>query len=463
MLNNATWPIGSLAILLAAAGASAQDSPLSMPRPSNTVHYSFSNPGARSLGMGGAFVALADDATAAFSNPSGLVQLTKPEVSIEGRYWSYTTPYTAGGRVSGEPIGLPIDTVDGLIRSESNEDLSGISFLSFVYPKNKWSLAFYRHQLVNFRASTEVNGLFGELDLLGFTFDRLPDQRTVMDLDIVSYGLAGAYKVTGNLFLGFGVSYHEGNSTSSVVAYKYCDPLLICLFNQNNVLDPNDFDPQDVIYQAAFAAHDSDWGFNAGFLWRFLPRWVWGGTYRRGPEFDFETETRSGPGLEDIGVAEGTLVPDVSGSGSLRFPQMFGLGIAFSPSDALRISAEWDRVEYSSVMDATVRLLTGEEVHPFEIEQIVIDDGDEFRLGFEYTFINLNPILSARFGAWLDPDHRVRHVGDSPISSAFFQGGDDEMHYSGGIGFKFKRFQMDLGADVSNPVDTVALSALYQF
>jgi hypothetical protein len=38
------------------------------------------------MGFGGAFVALADDATAAFANPSGLVQLTKPEVSIDVRH-----------------------------------------------------------------------------------------------------------------------------------------------------------------------------------------------------------------------------------------------------------------------------------------------------------------------------------------------------------------------------------------
>ncbi len=53
-----------------------------------TLEFSFSNPGARSLGFGGAFVALADDATAAYANPAGLVQLVEPEVSVEGRSWS---------------------------------------------------------------------------------------------------------------------------------------------------------------------------------------------------------------------------------------------------------------------------------------------------------------------------------------------------------------------------------------
>lgn len=42
--------------------------------------------GARAMGMGGAFIATADDATAASWNPAGLIQLEKPELSIVGAY-----------------------------------------------------------------------------------------------------------------------------------------------------------------------------------------------------------------------------------------------------------------------------------------------------------------------------------------------------------------------------------------
>ena len=40
--------------------------------------------GARALGMGGAFLARADDATAASWNPAGLSYLLRPEVSLVG-------------------------------------------------------------------------------------------------------------------------------------------------------------------------------------------------------------------------------------------------------------------------------------------------------------------------------------------------------------------------------------------
>jgi long-subunit fatty acid transport protein len=42
--------------------------------------------GARALGMGGAFIGVADDATAASWNPGGLIQLETPEISIVGSY-----------------------------------------------------------------------------------------------------------------------------------------------------------------------------------------------------------------------------------------------------------------------------------------------------------------------------------------------------------------------------------------
>ncbi len=61
-----------------------------------TFQFSFSNSGARSLGLGGAFVPLADDATAAFANPAGLQQLVRAEISVKGRLWGYTTPFTVG-------------------------------------------------------------------------------------------------------------------------------------------------------------------------------------------------------------------------------------------------------------------------------------------------------------------------------------------------------------------------------
>src|SRR5260370_42407017 len=51
--------------------------------------------GARGLGMGGAFIAVADDGTAASFNPAGLAQLRRTELAIVG----FTDDLTSSGSV----------------------------------------------------------------------------------------------------------------------------------------------------------------------------------------------------------------------------------------------------------------------------------------------------------------------------------------------------------------------------
>ncbi len=73
--------------------------------------------GARALGMGGAFTAIADDATAAWWNPAGLAQLERPEVSIVGQHRSSEGSVVKQG-----------ETYTG------TKDTTAINFASFVMP-----------------------------------------------------------------------------------------------------------------------------------------------------------------------------------------------------------------------------------------------------------------------------------------------------------------------------------------
>ena len=61
--------------------------------------------GARSLGMGGAFVAIADDATANTWNPAGMTQLERPEASLTAGYSRRRTE-SAAGVVTQDDLGV---------------------------------------------------------------------------------------------------------------------------------------------------------------------------------------------------------------------------------------------------------------------------------------------------------------------------------------------------------------------
>lgn len=408
------------------------------------LEFSFSNPGARSMGLGGAFVALADDATTAFANPAGLVQLSRPEISVELRYHRYATPYTEGGRAVGEPTGLGIDTVDGIRTSFSDETSSGVSFASFVYPGNKWSLAFYRHQLADFTLNTEVNGLFG--DIPGGETRRYEDQRTNTRLDIIGTGIAGAFQVSDRLSIGFGLSYFSGTVENLNSIYGI-DSYPETFWESNSYLN------ERLWSTSTFEADDTDLGINLGFLWKFAESWRLGGVFRQGPRFAYDLYNRAGPAHP---LPEGTVLDSVTND-SIAFPDVWGLGLAYrSPNGNLTVGFEWDRVEYSIIKETLDSPLA-------DTSLVAIDDADELHLGVEYVFLRTNPLIAVRGGLWHDPDHRFRYTGDDPFDQALFPPGEDALHVTVGVGIAVKAFQIDLGVDLSDNSDVFALSAIYSF
>ena len=181
------------------------------------LRLSLSDPGARSMGFGGAFVALADDATAALANPAGLAQLARPEVSVEVRQWAYSTPFTLHGRAENAPSGFGIDTTDGLLRATSHADITGLSFLSLAYPRRDWSVAFFRHQLADFEFHSETQGIFGGGTDCCQT--RFFDQRARIDLEAASFGLAVAHRLNGRLDVGLAAVYHDITISSEAMLF----------------------------------------------------------------------------------------------------------------------------------------------------------------------------------------------------------------------------------------------------
>src|SRR6185295_14836601 len=94
----------------------------------SSIPFQFFPPGARSLAMGATFVGIADDATAAASNPAGLVILTKPEASAHGRFTHFAAQDQNG------------------YTSPSSSAVSP-SYFSLVVPKKPFSFSAYYQQV----------------------------------------------------------------------------------------------------------------------------------------------------------------------------------------------------------------------------------------------------------------------------------------------------------------------------
>ena len=441
-----------LATLLALPAAAQLDDDSS-----SAIQFNFNPPGARSLGLGGAFLAVADDATAAFTNPAGLVILREREVFAEVRQTNSSNVYVdrgagtftgTGARSRGTASGFGTDTIDNLQFAETDDEVTGLSFVSYVQPIGDFRFALYRHELVNFETSFESRGAFlNQPD--GSPLGRLFPVQTDVDLDIEALGAAFAYKFSDRFSLGVGVSVYSFD----VVALTNRFDIVTTDFR---FFDPPNFAPGNVATaQSQFVGDgddDEDVGFNAGLLWTPNSVFSLGAAYREGPEFDY------------------TYTVAQTAQAQFKVPTVMGIGIAVRPIAALTISVDVNEVEYSRLVEDFTTLLEGNIPQQFDV-----DDATEVHLGLEYRFLNMANPITLRLGAWEDPAHQVQRNPNSQAPDLFIEGlqqllwsaaatTDDETHVSAGIGFAFgENFSLDLAGDFSERVDIAALSAVVRF
>lgn len=444
-------PVGLLVALCAASELAAQTNL----ETNAGVQFNFSTPGAGNLAIGGAFLALAFDASAAYTNPAGLTVITAPEVLVESRHWTYTHVYTDHGRIAGQtPTTEGPDLFSGLRDGEAEDQVTGLSFLSYVQPLGGWSFAAYRHELVNFEANFSTGGAYLELtrgrNPLGIpgTLDgRLAALRNHMDVDIVAYGAAAAYRLGRGVSLGVAASYLDFTIDSTA------ERRLPQLFAPADPSDP-------LVNLQEQQGDDRAWSFAGGFLWEGeRKRWSVGGVYRQGSDFTFRARSLRGP--------KATVRFRESDQPAIfHVPDVYGVGLAYRPSDGLRLAFDYDRVRYSQLTAGFVDIFDLAALSPGEdpdLDDFRIDDADELHLGVEYAFLQLWPVLTLRVGAWHDPDHSLRYEGDNVGFRAVFRARGDQMHYTAGVGLALRNLQVDLAVDASERVSVASLSAGFRY
>lgn len=440
------------------------------------IQFDFSLPGARSLALGGAFVALADDATATWANPAGLVILARPEVSIEGRSWDFLNSVSDRGHGLGSPSGIGFDNTPGLIDFKKSSRTVAPAFLSFVYPRGNWAVGIYRHQLSKFKAEIQSSGPFVDS---GGDIDRVEPFIGAMQLDIANYGTSLSWRVSDRLLLGAGVSFYTFGIGSRTDRFVY-SPLLPpppslrgAFTGVGQRFGPPDYSDANRILTVSEVGDDSALGANVGLLYR-QPKWTVGAAYRYGPTFSYQATSVVGPG----GLRDPFYVPFVGRvfdeeDAKFDLPDILALGFTVRPTDRLLISAEYDRVSYSQLTDNNVEVFGIEENNPVsgrEIANLIRDglqfpDANQFRVGTEYSLVRDAGTIAFRLGGWYDPDHRMRFESTQrvPRLEVLFRPGKDEFHITPGFGFSARRFQIDAGADISTRVNTISVSTVYRF
>jgi long-subunit fatty acid transport protein len=406
------------------------------------LYFNFGSPGARSLGFGGAFVAIADDATAVFINPAGLTQILRKEVALEGRLLSYTNTYALEGRASGQPTQRGADTIAGVTDGQTTDRLSGFTFASVVLPHDRWSFALFRHELANFRASSQTNGVFFEITKFNRpTTSRLFPTVSDLRLRIVSYGGSLAYQVTDNVSIGIAAVREEASLDSLTTFFQ---------FHDDNVNLPADFAaPHDTQSQHG---READLVLNGGVLWHLTDALALGASYQAGNDFHVSV----------IQKAPGGLPADL-GPGEFHVPAIYRAGVSYQFRHYTTFSTELDHIRYS---DLTHHIL----VIDGEPNLYRADDGTEIHVGIQRLLV-ADPILSAighplilSIGGWRDPDHQIRYLDQSSPRSIRFPKGRSIYHGTAGLGIAVgERYEVAAAYDYSSRQRTASISMVRRF
>lgn len=368
------------------------------------VDFNIMGTGARARGMGGAFIGVADDATAVGWNPAGLAQLDKPEASAVGLYNMKKFSYE-----------ITFDDYPEF-NDSWDESVSHIApaFASLVLPtkmsdKNLVFAVAYQRLIDMGFVSKGEDEYFDGTNWVTYNYE----EKTTGGLDAISPAVA--LQVTPQVMVGL-----AGN----IMINGYKDE-----YTETYPDYPSDS------YEYTMESDLSGFNMNAGFLGTFNKFNI--GAMFRFP-FTLNEKYTEKESWNFGGVAGDTSAtsPDIE----ISMPLMFGLGLAFKPTDKLTLAADFERRPYSS----------SEVTIDGNSEEAGYKDCSQFRVGMEYIFSGNNAVFPVRLGFRTDPRVYTGMYGDGTDSSQVVG-----KVFTGGFGLVMGKLMLDLAYELTmtNHVD----------
>ena len=418
------------------------------------INFNFTNPGARARGIGGAFVAIADDSTAALANPAGLAYLDR-EISLEWIRDDEEFPVgqlTQGGvetAISG--AGISIIPNEDPFRIGATSSSNRLNYGSVLIPlkKNRLTLSLSYGVLADLESRFESGDSVVCVDVDGVaSMPSAGDACTLSFLDpegssvpvqhfgqSVTYlmktevvGAALGYRLSDRWSLGFevGLGMTEFNGLAEIDRSSA---------GLEDRFELSTGDDEDLLYTLGVLYRADFWGF--GLSWRSASKYKIDNTL-----------------LDSSGEVVDEFVPF---DGNLTVPERAAVGVAFYPSDSWVVAAEITRIPYSDVL-SEMRPFSGIETGADISYQI--EDVTELHLGAEYTKFTDKRGWSLRGGWWRDQTHlpfvdepyedarndvddRVRAV-QSTVRARFEE---DIDHFTLGVGLSSGVVRIDAAVD----------------
>ena len=367
--------------------------------------------GARALGIGGAFIGIADDATAASWNPGGLIQLETPEISIVGAYNRRTedTTYMAFPEASGPQ---KISTVD-------------LNYFSVAYP-----FALLDRNMI---LSLNYQHLYDFNKKVAFSYIYNASQGPPLNLkNSIEYDQEGALRaispafaiqITPTLSLGLTLNFWEDllDDNGWVSDYHSVGGGTFAGFPFNSKVDIREENRME--------------GFNyhVGFLWNINSTFTLGGVIKAPLEAEirYDYSFFSSISFPTAPASNSQNKAHLSEERTLELPMSYGLGLAVRLSDAPTLDGDIYRTEWG---DYLLHRADGTESNPITgnpQSESDIEATTQVRIGGEYLIIRENAAIPIRAGIFYDPEPSE----GSP---------DDFWGVSLGSGIAYKSFVFDM-------------------
>lgn len=298
--------------------------------------------------MGGAYVAIADDATAGFWNPAGLAfssgQLTQADLKIERIDVAYTPP--GGSTESNNPqtLFIPAAGTNIPLHHHRFPTLGILGYAPFGLQLDWDEDAAYRYNV---------------------TADRIR---------VLSVGGATAYKANDRFAVGIAAFVNDGKVTLE------------------NKVPSTVYAGIPGLPDATFSATGSDVSPNVhvGILWHANKTLRVGAAYRSAIDLSIS-------GDADLALPDGTVITD-QWDLPLELPQNVSLGVAWQATPVLLLAGQADWVDWSSIDQQVITFRQG--ALPNQQVARNWDDRVQLRLGVEYT--GYRPLI-LRAGYSYDP------------------------------------------------------------
>lgn len=395
------------------------------------LDFRFVTPGARAVGMGKAFVGLADDATAAYSNPAGLSNLLAKEFSFEVQGTDIRherlTSLTPGG---------PIET------QRFGEKVWGPSFLSFAVPLHRWTASFFLNTVQNYREKFAFEG------------------RPVPGLGLPEDGAFGTVSVQNQEY-GLGLSFVLNRFVSVGAAGAVSS---VSLASEGRSGTP--FNPRN-----GTNTIDSGTEFTgmAGILVKPARGLSIGGSFYAGATFDLET-TFFGRFVygDSIGNLQDRVRNGDKAAISYVVPPRLGLGASWRIWDRFTVVLDANRILYSRQVNDDF-LIVDFQAEAFNLSKsnFFVRDVWELHGGAEYRIYKPSFTLAFRAGVFTDPDHSLRFKGSeaetiaSTLLDFRFNSVSDQTDVgaTAGVGLMLSnRFQIDVAASSAKDARELVVS-----